>query len=322
MDSGGTGSNGTMVVGNSVAEIAWLYYVKGLNQAEIAKKMGLSRPTIIAHLKTARAKGIVTIKLDPQHLRMNELSDRLVETFNLESAHVVPREGQKGMALTQAVSEVAAHLLPSFLKEYDVVGVSWGQTLALVAQETPLWPIEGLVVRQLIGSMSNPTIMTAESCTTDIARSLGGRAVNLNAPAVVSRTELASQLREEAIIKRQLENLGSCNKSLFSISLCTPDSHVVAFNVATPGEVEEYARRGAVCNLVGRFLDIEGNQVEGPLDRRVFAAEVEEIRQMEGMMIVAGSKKVDATLAALRGGFAKWLVIDDLLAERVLRAET
>lgn len=303
-----------------IGEIAWLYYIKGMNQADIAQKMNLSRPTVIAHLKTARSAGIVSIKLDPIHYRLNDLSDRLMDTFSLAQAHVVPRDGLSGMALTEKVSEVGAHLLPKFLQSGDSIGVAWGQTLACVAKAMPHWPIPDLVVRQLIGSMGNPTLMTAESCTTDIARSLDAQCINLNTPAVVSSNELANKLQQEPIISQQLDSLKSCNKSIFSLSLCTAESHVVQFNVATASEVEEYVRRGAVCNFVGRFLDAKGKQVDGPLDNRVFAAKIDDLRAMEGMMIIAGAKKAEATLAALRGNFVSWLVIDDRLAAQVLAA--
>lgn len=300
------------------AEIAWYYYVKGMNQAEIATMKGLSRPTVISHLKHARASNLVTIRLDPFHHRMNDLAYRLKDAFDLSEVHVVPAEGLRDAELTQQVSEVAAHLLPKFVQPGDQLGVAWGETLSYLAGAVPHWPIADLNVRQLIGSMSNPALMTAENCTTDIARALDGTCVNLNAPAVVSSSALARQLRAEPIIADQLHQLKACNKSLYSLSLCLPNSHVVQFNVATEEDVQDYAARGAVCNFVGRFLDKSGQQVVGAYDDRVMAAEVEDLRKMAGMLVIAGDVKAQAALAALRGGFVSSLVLDDVLAQAIL----
>lgn len=300
------------------SEIAWLYYVKGLTQGEVSTAMNVSRPTVIAHLKHARSIGLVTIKLDPRHQRQHDLADRIADTFGIEDVLIVPANGQEGAALTASVSEVAAHLLADFVAPGDGLGVSWGETLSYVAENVPYWPVKDLVVRQLIGSMANPMLMSAESCTMEIARRLGGQCVNLNAPAVLADMELAQRLRKEPIIAQQLENLKDCNKAIFSLSPCVATSHVVQFNVATVDEIADYAHKGAVCNLVGRFLDRDGNQVEGELDTRLFAANLEDLSATEGLLVVAGAFKAEATLAALRGGFVSRMVVDDVLAEIIL----
>lgn len=304
----------------AVAETAWLYYVKGLTQGEVALKKSLSRPTVINHLKLARERGLVNIKLAPEHFRINDLSDTLKETFSLDQVHVVEEATETSKELTQAVSVVAAHLLPDFLESGDQLGVSWGETISYVAEAVPYWPIEDLTVRQLIGSMANPLLITSESCTTEIARRLSGFCINMNAPAVCSNVKLANALRREPIIQEQLASLKMCNKAIFSLSPCTSDNHVVHFKVATPKDIIEYRKKGAVCNLVGRFLDAAGNQVKGELDDRLFGVEAEDLHKMEALLVVSGTHKASATLSALRGGYVNSLVIDADLAQAIAGA--
>lgn len=304
-----------------VAEIAWLYYLKGFTQGDIAKQKSLSRPTIISYLKLAKERGIVNIKLAPEHLRINDLAAALNEKYNLVDVHVVPDDEGNAADLTVAVSEVAAHLLPSFLESGDTVGVSWGETISHVAEAVPYWPIKGLTVRQLIGSMANPLMITSESCTTEIARRLSAYCINMNAPAVCSNVALAKALREEPIIHEQLESLKSCNKAIFSLSPCTPETHVVQFKVATKSDIAAYRKMGAVCNLVGRFLDKDGNTVTGELDERLFSLQLEDLKKMTGFLVVSGAqRKCEATLAALRGGYVSHMVLDAELAQAILDA--
>lgn len=302
-----------------IAEVAWLYYSKGLTQSEIAARKSLSRPTVISHLKLARDRGIVSIKLSPSHLRLNELADRLSDRFELDAVHVVPQEELTRSGLTAAVGEVAAHLLPDFLEAGDQLGVSWGETISHVAENVPNWPIEELIVRQLIGSMANPLLPTCERCTSEIANRLSGYCINMNAPAVCSNINTADALRQEPIIAEQLTALKSCNKAIFSLSPCLPNTHVVQFKVATKSEIEDYRKKGAVCCLAGRFLDAEGNMVSGDLDGRLFAVQLENLNQMSSMMVVSGLAKAQAALAALRGGYASRLVLDAPLAERIVK---
>ncbi|RRD21356.1 sugar-binding transcriptional regulator [Brucellaceae bacterium VT-16-1752] len=300
-----------------VAEVAWMYYVKNLNQGEIADILSLSRPTVISYLKIAKERNIVCIQVAPEHYRLNDTSDTLAQKYNLKSVHVVPDEGLEGEMLSRRVCEVAAQYLPFFLKKGDSLGVSWGQTISFVSEYVPHWPVENLTVRQLIGSIANPLLSTSESCTTEIARRLEAYCVNLNAPAVCSSASLASALKAEPIIKEQLDALQTCNKSIFSLSPCTPDTHVVQFKIANVDDIEVYRRKGAVGIIAGRFVDANGQPVVGELDKRIIGADHALLKKMEGLLVVSGSFKLDATLAALRGGFADHLVIDQKTAREL-----
>ena len=301
-----------------VAEVAWLYFVKNLTQGEIARQLKLSRPTIINYLKLAKERQIVCIKIAGEHFRLNELADTLRARFNLEDVQVIPEDGLSGEALTRAVCEAAAQTLPDFVAPGDELGVSWGQTVWFLSENVPWWPVANLTVRQLIGSMANPLLPTSESCSTEIARRLSAACVNLNAPAICSTPELAAMLSAEPIIAEQLANLKRCTKAIFSLSPCTPDTHVVQFNLATPEEVAEYAGRGAVGIIAGRFIDRKGVPVQGQLDERLIGTDLATLRQMTGLLVVSGLHKLGPTLAALRGGFVDRMVVDATLAEAIL----
>ena len=298
-----------------VAEVAWRYYVRNQTQAEIAKAMRLSRPTIISYLKLAKERQIVCVKISAEHFRANTLADALKSRYQLESVQVVSEEDLDADALNRAVCEAAAQYLPDFLAEGDELGVSWGQTVWFVSESVPQWPIGNLVVRQLIGSIANPLLPTCESCSTEIAKRLSARCVNLNAPAVCSTAELAASLRSEPIIAEQIANLKRCNKAIYSVSPCTPDTHVVQFKIATADDILDYVARGAAGIVAGRFIDIDGRAVLGELDDRLIGADHETLRDMIGLMVVSGKHKVKAARAALNGGFVDHLVIDASTAE-------
>lgn len=303
-----------------VANVAWLYYVKNLTQGEIAKQLGLSRPTVISYLKQAKERQIVCVKIAGEHFRLNSLADALRTRFGLEDVQVIDAGDLNAADLTHAVCEAAAQTLPDFVSPGDELGVSWGETVWFVSESVPWWPIANLTVRQLIGSMANPLLPTSESCSTEIARRLSAACVNLNAPAVCTTAALAEMLRAEPIIAEQLTNLSRCTKAIYSLSPCTPDTHVVQFKIATAAEVADYVARGAVGIIAGRFIDRKGAPVLGPLDERLIGADHQTLRRMTGLLVVSGLHKLEPTLAALRGGFVDRIVVDSLLAAAILAA--
>lgn len=301
-----------------IGETAWLYYVKNLTQGEIAKQLGISRPTVISYLRLAKDREIVCVKISGEHFRLNKLADDLMTRFGLNAALVIPDEGETGEALARLVCEAAAQTLPDFVAPGDQLGVSWGQTVSFISESLPNWPVPDLTVRQLIGSMANPLLPTSESCSTEIARRLSAACVNLNAPAVCTSARLAEMLRAEPIIAEQLDNLRLCNKSVFSLSPCTHDTHVVQFKLATPADIDLYTEKGAVGIIAGRFIDQTGVPVLGPLDDRLIGADHDMMRRMSGYLVVSGQHKLEATRAALRGGYVSQIAIDRPLAEAVL----
>ncbi|WP_370312701.1 hypothetical protein [Sagittula sp.] len=57
-----------------------------INKAEIAKRLNLSRPTVITDLLLASEHQIVGVKIAGVHFRVNDLADALCETYGLQSA--------------------------------------------------------------------------------------------------------------------------------------------------------------------------------------------------------------------------------------------
>jgi len=207
-------------------------------------------------------------------------------------------------------------------KVIDDVGIPASSAAFLFAdmanKALPEWGIDKFVVRQFIGSMANPVLNTSESCTTEIARKLSGYCINLNAPAVCTNEKLAKALRDEPIIKAQLSALSSCNKSIFSVSPCTQDTQAIHFKVATLKDIKEYKSKGAVGIVVGRFVNAQGQAVIGNLDARLFGADHDTILSTEGLLVVNGIEKHEATHATLVGRYANRMVLDAILAEALL----
>ncbi len=133
-----------------------------INQAEVAKRSNLSRPTVITELRLAPEHQIVGVKIAGVHFRVNDLADALCETYCLQSAYVVPEAGS-AVQTTYHVCEAAAQFPPDFASSGNTLMVSWGQTVSFVSERMPWWPVQRLVVRQLIGSPANPLLPTCES---------------------------------------------------------------------------------------------------------------------------------------------------------------
>ena len=304
---------------NVVVECAWMYYEEGLNQKDIADRLGISRATVVNYLAEARARGLVRIQMAAEAFTTHRLARDLCSRFGLAAAYVIPNEGLDTEAAFARVVRGAASWLPSLLAPGDRLGVAWGRTVYDMAEAVERQAIDDLSVLQLVGSMATPYGFSAEACSTRLAERLGARCLNLHAPAILSRASLAAELRAEPIIAGQLEALGTINKVLFSVGTVNRDSHVVLAGVATPDELAFYVARGATGVLCGRFIDEGGRPIAGPLDARMIGVTLDALVGPEvGVLVTPGHDKVDATRAAIAGGYVTHLVTGLTVAEALL----
>src|SRR5436190_10053903 len=70
--------------------IAWMYYVEGLTQNEIADRLGIGRVTVVRNLNEALRRREVKIWIEGEVAECLELEGRLRESFDLKEAIVVP----------------------------------------------------------------------------------------------------------------------------------------------------------------------------------------------------------------------------------------
>jgi len=104
-----------------------------INHAEIAKRLNLSRPTVITYLRLARERQIVGVKIAGVHFRVKDLADALCETYGLQSA----------LETTYQVCEAAAQFFPDFVSPGDKLGadrilrIGTGSVLASAAAGRP-----------------------------------------------------------------------------------------------------------------------------------------------------------------------------------------
>lgn len=312
-------SPGQVTGDDVVLEAAWLYYEKGLNQIDIASELGVSRATVVNYLQESRERGYVQVRLSPEAFTGQRLAHALRETFGLQSAYVLPDMGSTAQDIAARVVRGAADWLPSLLTPGDRLGVAWGKTIYDLSEVLEPKAFDDLTVLQLVGSMATPYGFSADVCSSNVARKLSARCVNLHVPAVLSDPSIASTLRQETLIADQFSQMNSFTKTLFAIGSCTKNSHVVSSGVATLEELEWYLGHGAVGVLCGRFIDKNGQAVRGPLDDRMMGVEVERLQDRDvGLLVSAEPGRATAAVAAIRGGYVTHLAIGEADAEAML----
>src|SRR6476646_8944802 len=107
---------------------AWLYYVEGMTQEQIARFMNISRAKVIRLLASARDNGIVRIRIEARASEQIALERKLVAAYGLADAMVVPAPAA-ATEITTECGHAGGTDLTEQMKDGMALGVGWGATL-------------------------------------------------------------------------------------------------------------------------------------------------------------------------------------------------
>ncbi len=304
-----------------LANVALLYYQEGMNQGEIAKRLGLSRATIVNYLREGKERGIVDIRVNGESLRSSLKSRDLATRYNLEDVYIahVGKNTGADFALRHT-ARVAALAFHDIVERGDTIGVAWGETVKSVSQQLPDRVIPETKVCQVIGSMESDRLLSAEDCAIQIANRIGAQCHTLHAPAILSSPSLAANLRKEPTIEKQLNRLRKLSAILTSVGDLNSNTHVASSGIIKNDELLDVIKAGAVGFICSSFIKQDGGSLPFRLQDRMIAISLDEIMKTpKRIMVASGQNKFEAVKAALDGGYVTHAIIDDQLASLLLR---
>lgn len=312
-----------------LAKVAQLYYLDGLDQGQVAGRIGVSRSKVSRMLREARERRIVEIIINYPTVSFPELEKELEARFALRESVVVNGRTLSGYDIRGAIARATSDYLLRILKPGDVVGVAGGETLARVAQALPAKGGITLSVVQLGGAAAfagGSVSIGSQETATQLARKLAclDRLFTLSVPAVVDNELIRDAILGDTGVKQALLQLEKCTVALVGIGSAELLSRIPRSMGITEPELAELRALGAVGEICMRFFNSEGKPCTTSLEKRLVGIDLRQVRSIPLVIGVAsGSHKAAAILGALCGGYVKALVTDDVTAEEVLsRART
>ncbi|GLS21791.1 transcriptional regulator [Labrys miyagiensis] len=301
-------------------QVAKRYYELDMTMGELAKELNLTRWQASRLLTDAREAGIVRIEIVPRAPRSPDIEARLQRRYSLKEAVVVPHSGEEDEALLlESVAQAAARMLAG-LGKVPLIGVSWGRTMSAVAHRLPPFWNEGVEVVLLNGAMNirSPSIRT-NNVAELFARSANGTATLLPVPAILGHAATRVALEQDPTIASVLELARRAPVICFGLGTISPDSVLVQSGFVTEAETAALKAKGAVGDILSRYVDAYGNIVDAGIDARTIGLDLRLCRERKfSIGVAAGKSKQAITLACLRAGYINVLVTDEQTARFLL----
>lgn len=308
---------------NVLADVAEMYYLEGLTQAKIAKKMGVTRSTISRMITEARSEGIVRIKIQRKFTYDKKLRSELIGEFDLLDAVIYNGQPESSERYLAHLGAVGAQAVKPYLKDNIVLGAAWGTTLYATIQALEIdAQLKNVKIVQLVGSLGERSLdIDGHELVHDLVNKLGAEGYYLNTPYIVDSPDTVEALMSVQSVCETMEMMKECQVGLFGVGSLELD-YSTFFNAGylVLDEMKGLTVHGAVGNVCGLFFNIEGKPTAREFQQRSLTISNRDLSRIPIRIgIAGGSGKINAILGALRGKYINVLVTDDQTAQEVLR---
>jgi deoxyribonucleoside regulator len=306
---------------SQILRISKMYYELNMSQIQIGEKEGISKSNVSRLLKSAMDMGLIEVRVKESVLSYSDLEKELLERFPLRRAVIVPDLVGNRQVLLQDVCGALAEDLPRFIRNDSILGVHWGNTLAVLAKQLPAIKRQGVSVIQLSGGFSRAVY---ESGALDILKSfvdsVNGSGYQIPAPAMVDQAFIADAIKQDHQISHILDMAEKCDTAVFSVGNLERPSVLYEMGVINEESYSVIKEKGGIGDCCSHFLNEEGEVLDPEMDKRVIAAPLSVIRKIPNKLLVAvGKEKAMIIKAALKGNLVDSLYIDAPTAEEIIR---
>lgn len=300
-------------------QVSKLYYLDGATQAEIGKKLNLSRPTISRLLQFAREKNIVKISINDPLSNIEDLQHQLKEKYQLKDVIISIPESNETAEILSSLGKATARYLDKKVKDNDVIGVSWGKTLVSVARQLIPNDRKNVQVVYLKGTVANSThnnyVVEVTKCFNKCYHT---QAQILPLPLIFENKQIKEMVIKDKFINEILDTGKRTSMALFTVETTEQDATLFELGYFNDQQIKTLQEKAA-GGLVSRFIDERGKIVDDQLNDRTVAIALDDLKQArESVLIAGGMNKLKAIKAALAGKYANVLVTDSLVAQHLL----
>ena len=296
---------------------AWMYYIAGQNQSEIASQLGTSRPVVQRLIAAAKEEGIVSIGLHHPVANCLDYALLLQEKYRLIECNIVPAFSEE--STLDSVSFGCYQLMARYLQDdkEKIIGLGSGLTLKKALQRIDFDSQNTRCVALISAMDADGQCNYYDDVPLLLTSKVKAKYYQWPAPRYAQTQEeydmwCTSRLfRSVSAVARQADVI------FVGIGPLGTQSPIFKDGFINQAQMDEVTAQGGIGEIMGRFINAEGGVVDSEINRMITSYDIRQ-NQCPRIAVACGEYKRPAILAALKGGWINGLVTDEHTARWLL----
>lgn len=302
-----------------LAEIAKLYYIDKVKQNEIAKRYGFNAMYVSRLLRKAEDLGLVKFIIKMPFDLDLELGKKIKNKYGLKECIVL--NVAKDEDIRDKIGQFAADYVLSLIQNGNILGVSWGKTIYYFAKHLSNKHMPDCKVLQLAGGFMTEEhyLISPNHLIKTISEKFNCVPWFLNAPFIVSSEDARNELLEDATNKYIFELAEKADINIIGSSSLKEDSTIFEMGALDLKDREEMLQKGAIGEIGGFPIDINGNEVIWSKTNLVTGVPLATIKKAKYVICLSGEADKSLILkAAMKKKYFNILITTREAANRLL----
>lgn len=302
------------------ARAAWMYYVAGLTQQDIATALGLSRQVAQRLISNAREMGMVTVNISHPVTRCMKLASELQDKYALTLCRVVPSAGLGNDAIQHMLAVEGAEVMAQFIagEQPQVFGIGSGKTLRAIIDALPWLERPQHQCVSMIGAIARDDSGTRYDVPLKMAEKMQGKYFFIPAPLYADSPEDKTMWCQHQIYQRVAERALNADITFLGIGEVGLGCPLNAEGFITDQQVKALEQQHVAGEMLGHFFNHQGERLEAELDALLTSVPLCSHTPRNVYGFAGGEKKYHAIHAALTGKWVNGLVTDEDTAVKLL----
>jgi len=249
------------------------------------------------------------------------LETQLMQTFGLDLCRIAMSVPETEALPLRALSAVGGDYLMQLAsgRAHEVIGIGHGRTITAAVDAMGRVAAEGTTFVSMLGGLTRSYAANPYDVIHRLARTTGADSFMLPAPMFVDSAEHKQMMMAQSGIAATMKLMADASLTIVGIGALDDAGRasILPFEDGNSDASDLY-REGARAEILGQFLDAEGNIMATTYDDRVMAPPLDSLRGREMVAIAGGVGKVDAIHASLRSGLLTGLITDEATARAIV----
>ena len=308
---------------DQAARAAWMYYVAGKTQHEIADVLGVSRQAAQRLVALASENGLVRVNITHPVAECTALSEQLARRFNLSVCQVVPSGGMDTVSINSMIAVAGAEVMTQFVDQEQprIMAVGSGRALRATINELSQVDRPQHSCVSMIGAIASDGSCTRYDVPLWMAEKTQGKYFILPAPLFADSLSDKDLWCNHRIYRMVTEKAAQADVTFIGIGQLNLHCPLHTDGFITDDDVARLTEAGVVAEIIGHFIGRDGKRVSSELDGRLTSVTMRPHPEKPVIAFAGGPEKFQAIQAVLLGGWINGLVTDEETAIKLLAGQ-